>query len=79
MKRFYTVGTRGLKRAVDWPTYISALVIRYEKDSPTKFMVDRLGNFDSLNGETGLIEYIRTHYTREDGSQLTIDDIKQKL
>tara|TARA_R100000234_G_scaffold95152_1_gene63434 strand:- start:1797 stop:2006 length:210 start_codon:yes stop_codon:yes gene_type:complete len=39
----------------------------------------QLHNFNSVYGETGLIEYLRTHYTREDGSPLTIDDIFWEL
>lgn len=39
----------------------------------------QLPTFDSLSGERGLTEYIRTHYTRADGSQLTLADIRATL
>tara|TARA_R100001198_G_C5163743_1_gene167724 strand:+ start:323 stop:520 length:198 start_codon:yes stop_codon:yes gene_type:complete len=62
MKKLYTV--KVTQPICEWPTYISAIVNGVQ-----------LHNFNGLTGETGLMEYIRTHYTREDGSQLTIADI----
>ena len=38
-----------------------------------------LGTFVHLGGEHGLLEYIRTRYTRADGSQLTLADIRAKI
>tara|TARA_R100000315_G_C5165384_1_gene95335 strand:+ start:45 stop:245 length:201 start_codon:yes stop_codon:yes gene_type:complete len=66
MKKLYTLEVT--QPVCEWPTDISA-----------KANGVQLGNFDSLYGETGLIEYIRTHYICEDGTPLTIADIKNQI